>query len=313
MSKIHNPHDKSFRQSLKNIEVAREFLKIYVPKDILVKIDIELIKFVDTSHIDFKLKEHLSDIVYETIMLDGTKGVICFLIEHQTNPLIFMPLKLLHYQIVIMENYLLLNPKATHLPIVFPIVFYNGTRKPYPFSLNILDLFHDKKLGLRTLIEPAHLIDISQISDEDLKKHQIIGLLEWSQKHIRDRNLYLVVEDLIELINNLTKDLDFSENLLLYIKCILYYIVRTANIEQLDEFIEKLHTIKLVGGVMGTLANKWLKEGEARGEARGEVIGILKNKKEIAIAMLKDGMDINVISKFTKLSTNEIQEIQTLI
>ena len=221
-----------------------------------------------------------------------------------------------------MENHLLLHPKATHLPIVFPIVFYNGTRKPYPYSLNILDLFYDSNFALKTLIEPAHLVDITQIPDEDLKKHKFIGLLEWSQKHIRDKDLYLVVEDLIELINNLTENLDFNENLLLYIEGILYYIVHTANIKKLDEFIEKLHSIKLVGGVMGTLANKWLKEGEdkgiiigeargeARGETRGKVIGILQGKKETALAMLLEGMDINLISKITKLSIKEITELK---
>ncbi len=88
-----------------------------------------------------------------------------------------------------MENHLLLHPKAIHLPIVFPIVFYNGTQKPYPYGLNILDLFYDSNLALKTLIEPAHLVDITQMSDEDLKKHKIIGLLEWSQKHIRDKDL----------------------------------------------------------------------------------------------------------------------------
>ena len=206
MSKIHNPHDKAFRKSLKNIEIARDFLETYVPQEILSKFNVNLITFSDTSYIDPKLKEHLSDIVYEVTMLDGANGYICFLIEHQTKPLMFMPLKLLHYQVAIMENHLLLHPKATHLPIVFPIVFYNGTRKPYPYSLNILDLFYDSNFALKTLIEPAHLVDITQIPDEDLKKHKFIGLLEWSQKHIRDKDLYLVVEDLIELINNHYRD-----------------------------------------------------------------------------------------------------------
>jgi predicted transposase YdaD len=73
---------------------------------------------------------------------------------------------------------------------------------------------------------------------------------------------------------------------------------------------------------MGTLANKWLKEGEdkgiiigeargeARGEIRGKVIGILAGKKDTAIAMLQEGMDIKLVSKITKLSIKEIKDLK---
>ena len=45
MGNIHNPHDKIFRQSLSNIEVAKDFLLNHVPKDILAKFDLNDIKF----------------------------------------------------------------------------------------------------------------------------------------------------------------------------------------------------------------------------------------------------------------------------
>ncbi len=45
MKKLHNPHDKIFRQSLSNIEIAKDFLQIYIPAKILAKI-VGLLEFI---------------------------------------------------------------------------------------------------------------------------------------------------------------------------------------------------------------------------------------------------------------------------
>lgn len=51
------------------------------------------------------------------------------------------------------------------------------------------------------------------------------------------------------------------------------------------------------------------KEAEAKGIAQGEINGKLQEKKDIAKAMLKDGMPIKDIMKYTGFSETEINNL----
>ncbi|MBR6658641.1 MAG: PD-(D/E)XK nuclease family transposase, partial [Paludibacteraceae bacterium] len=61
--------------------------------------------------------------------------------------------------------------------------------------------------------------------------------------------------------------------------------------------------------VMNTAKKDGLEEGEAigieKGRAEGEVIGILKTAKK----MKEEGLDVNVISRLTNLSVDEIEKL----
>jgi predicted transposase/invertase (TIGR01784 family) len=52
-----------------------------------------------------------------------------------------------------------------------------------------------------------------------------------------------------------------------------------------------------------------LTEGEAIGLEKGEAIGETKSKTQIAKKMLSDGMSIDIVSKYTGLTKEEVQEI----
>jgi hypothetical protein len=52
-----------------------------------------------------------------------------------------------------------------------------------------------------------------------------------------------------------------------------------------------------------------IKEAEIRGEARGEA-KLAKRDREIAKSLLGDGLDINFVSKHSKLSVEEVKKIK---
>lgn len=57
MAEIHSPHDKLARQSLANIEVAKDFLATHIPKHILAKFDLNNIELSNRTYIDPQLTE----------------------------------------------------------------------------------------------------------------------------------------------------------------------------------------------------------------------------------------------------------------
>ena len=55
------------------------------------------------------------------------------------------------------------------------------------------------------------------------------------------------------------------------------------------------------------------KEGELKGELKGKAEGLaegeLNGKKQAALAMLKEGLDIAMVSRITGLSAEEIEKL----
>lgn len=99
----------------------------------------------------------------------------------------------------IMEQHLKTHPKAK-LPIVYPLIFFTG-ENPYPYSLDLLDLFDGPKaLAEQALYQPAQLIDVQQIPDEDLKQQTWSGVMQLC----------------IDLLRNATKKIE--DNLILCLR-----------------------------------------------------------------------------------------------
>ncbi|MBV7377071.1 Rpn family recombination-promoting nuclease/putative transposase, partial [Klebsiella pneumoniae] len=75
--------------------------------------------------------------------LETTRGAgyVHVLIEHQSAPDKLMAFRLMRYAIAAMQRHLESGHKT--LPLVIPILFYQGRRSPYPWSMRWLDNFAD--------------------------------------------------------------------------------------------------------------------------------------------------------------------------
>ncbi|MEG1995787.1 MAG: hypothetical protein RR255_05180 [Bacilli bacterium] len=81
--------------------------------------------------------------------------------------------------------------------------------------------------------------------------------------------------------------------------------------EELIGFYDKEEQDKIIMNTLMALEKeKAYKEGFAEGIAEGKEEGILIAKAKAAKKMLKMNMDINLISKVTKISVDEIKKIQ---
>lgn len=319
MTKIYNPHDRVFKQSLNNLEIAKEFLNIHLPREILKSIKLKTLSVCPNSYITPELEETLSDVLYKAKSINNKDFYIYTLIEHQSTAVWNMPIRILNYQLSIINSHLEQYPKQRKIPVVVPLLVYNGKSSPYPYSLNIFDLFNNVKLARKTFCKSAHLIDLTIMSDEEIKQHNLIGLLEFSQKHIRDRKfLKQAIENLVYIINKLDQDVNqkhFAVSgswFINYVQSNLHYVYYFANIINEQEFIEKLETIDFVRqeNIMGVMARKIEQQGIEKGIEQGIERGVDQNKKETARIMLAEGVDLNFIVKVTKLTIEEINKLK---
>ena len=265
---ITNPHDKFFRSIMTDPKVIREFFEINLPTNICNAIDLDHIVPQPDSFIDDHLRLQTADILFSA-EFGKKRGYLYLLVEHQSSPDKLMAFRILKYMIAIMEKHVA-KTKSSKLPIVYPMVIYNGW-KNYNHSTDIFDLFEDdKKLAQDILWQPFKLIDLSTIPDDKLKSSLRYGVAGYVMKHIFEQDILPVLKEAVKHLRPIEKSGEYS-----YIYKVLSYIVEASEIKTQD-FINTVKTglITINEEKIMTLAEQWREEG------RQEVMTLAEQWKE---------------------------------
>ena len=270
-------HDQIFRKAMENPLVAHEFLNAHLPKHIKALIDFPSLTIENTSFIEQNLRDSISDVLFSA-KFDNKDGYLYLLIEHQSSADHFMTFRLLRYMLNICDRYLTSNPKAKSLPLIYPLIFFNGTGD-YNASRNLWDLFEDNLLAKEIWTNDYQIVNVNDIPDEQLKQRVWSGILEFFLKYIRERNLLKRWQEISDMLPEITK-VTIGYN---YIELLLCYTLTRINQSDKVE-LEKLLTSKLnqeTGTkLMGSLAQHWKEEGVLEGLQIGEAKGIQIGKEK---------------------------------
>lgn len=126
------PHDALFKSFLTHSDTARDFMEIHLPKDLRELCDLDSLKLESASFVDEKLRALHSDILWSVKTREGD-GYIYVVIEHQSREDIHMAFRLMRYSMAVMQRHIE-HDKRRQLPLVIPMLFYHGSRSPYPRS-----------------------------------------------------------------------------------------------------------------------------------------------------------------------------------
>jgi len=137
-SSIHQPHDKFFKLSMGELQVAKDFLQAYLPSKLLCKIDLATLKLEKNSFIDETYKTNEADVIYQVKLAEYT-AYIYILCEQQTVVDPYMALRLCIYTMRLIEAYHHQYPTEP-LPLVYPLVVYAG-EKIWDAPLEIFSLY----------------------------------------------------------------------------------------------------------------------------------------------------------------------------
>ncbi len=308
-------HDALIRKAFENPIVAKEFFEMHLPKEIKAMFSSHTLKMEKESFVEANLQHSISDILFSAKFKDDT-GYLWILLEHQSTPDHFMTFRLFKYMTDIAARHLTLNPKSKHLPFVYPLVFYNGTKK-YNAPKNIWDLCQHKELMRDIWTKDHQVINVHDIPDDELKKKAWAGILQFFMKHIHERDLlkrWYEVADLLPELAKMNIGIDYLELILTYT---LIKIEKSDKIE-LEKILKSRLNSEQGGKLMTSLAHHWEQQGVEKGMQIGEAkglqigrnegmqIGRNEGKYEVAKNMLNAGSDIAFISKVTGLSISEL-------
>ena len=166
---IHQPHDKFFKQSMADIQVARDFFQVHLPKKLLEIVNLDTLELEKESFIDEVFKATDADVLY-SVKAGETLVYLYLLCEAQCENDPYMAFRIWLYVTRIMEMHRKKYPGAP-LPLVYPMVVYFG-EECWNSPMEIYPLFGEHEALARELMfQPYELIDIHRTSDSELKKH----------------------------------------------------------------------------------------------------------------------------------------------
>ncbi|EPW1515428.1 Rpn family recombination-promoting nuclease/putative transposase [Salmonella enterica subsp. diarizonae serovar 48:r:z] len=306
-------HDGLFKLFLREPVTARDFLSAHLPQDIRARVRLETLKLEPGSFVDQKLRELHSDVLYSVETADGDAGYIYCLVEHQSTADRMMAWRMLRYSMAVMDAHLKKGNET--LPVVVPLLFYQGTVRPYPYSTDWLDCFAAPALAREVYSRPWPLVDVSVMEDSDLQSHRRMALLELVQRDIRHRDAASLLREVVRLIR-------LAGNTREQVEAVLCYIIYNGmTSESITPFLYELagEIPEYKELIMGTIAQQLKEEGIEQGIRQGIEQGIRqgieqerqaaqKKLLETAYALLDSGVSLEVVIKSTGLSRETLEK-----
>lgn len=300
------PHDLAFKQFLTHPDTARDFMQLHLPADLQAICDFTTLKLESGSFVEENLRPYFSDVLYSLKTTTGDEGYVHVLIEHQSTPDKHMAFRLLRYAVAAMQRHLDAGHKK--LPLVIPVLFYTGRRSPYPYSTRWLDEFSDPVIAGKLYSGEFPLVDVTVIPDEEIMGHRSMAALTLLQKHIYQRDLTDLLDNLATLL--LTEHITGQQ-----LSSLINYLIQAGETSDAEAFVRNLaqrvpqHEDELMT-IAQQLEQKGMEKGIEQGILLGEQRGIEKGKLEVARNMLQNGIDRNTVMKMTGLTEDDLAQIR---
>jgi predicted transposase/invertase (TIGR01784 family) len=258
---IKHPYDSFFKKLFDNEENIRDFLRVYLPKDLVKNLDFESIKISDTEKENKKHKKYYLDLCVDCLVSE-TQSKIYIIFEHKSYHDKLTLIQTMNYCLTIWESEIENHQK--YLTPIVPFIFYHGKTKS-KLKKNFREYFEPNSALDGYLMDFKFVIfDTTQIENHDIMKS--INNLYLSASLLLMKNIFKNVAELKPVLKEIVM-LDDERVIRLF-----EYIVVNKDIkkEELKELI-----IEMKGeDTMPTLAQRWLDEGKAEGRVEGIQIGM---------------------------------------
>ncbi|HIQ04559.1 MAG TPA: hypothetical protein EYH31_02555, partial [Anaerolineae bacterium] len=71
MPEIANPHDRFFKQMISHRQAARDFIRYYLPAEVVRLLNLSTLEASKDTFVDPDLRAHFSDLLYRIGLRDG--------------------------------------------------------------------------------------------------------------------------------------------------------------------------------------------------------------------------------------------------
>ena len=305
---VNNPHDKICRKALDKKKDAVKIINRILKDG--EKISENEIEKYTSSYISDELRNSESDVVYKL-----KNENVFFLIEHQTKIDYSMPYRMLKYELNVIDSVSIDNKyigKEYKYSLVIPIVLYTGKEK-WNAKMDFRSMQYKWRRYSGQELSRYNILDINEISDSELlEEKSIISKIMLIEKSKTE-------EELCENLNKIYYEINKDEAT--YTKEEKKFLNKATGVLALNIVGEKKTKEILknmnVGGDEDMLAvfdmiREVKIEALNRGRVEGRTEGRMQAKIDDIKNMLKEKLPIDLISRITGVSEEEIEKYTKL-
>ncbi|MFZ4656164.1 MAG: Rpn family recombination-promoting nuclease/putative transposase [Caldilineaceae bacterium] len=315
-------HDSGYKRLFSNRTIFRQLIQTFVEEDWVAELDFDRAERLDKSFVADHYKETESDLIYKVPYRHAEKVIYLYiLIEFQSNVQRFMVLRTLNYITSFYLDYVhaTKDVKQLKLPVIFPIVLYNGEEK-WTAPNNIAELIEDAPaLGKYSLNFEHFVIAENQYGKEALLAiRNIVSTLFLAEAHY---DLPLLVEQLLAIFD----EEDDKQALSLFLNWFRQLAARGyippndfAQIEQEYRTKEEVTSMLIKAlerereairqQAVEATKKEWEGERETIRQRAIEETTRAKNR-QIVRAMAEKGFALTLIAEVTQLSLEEVERL----
>ena len=123
----HHPHDGLVKRIFTDPNTAAVELRLVLPPTLCERLDWDSLHVESSSFIDPELKPRHSDILYTIAIAGSTRRISLYtVLEHQSSPDAKMAARFIIYVGRLYERYIRKHKESTTVPMVIPILLYQG-------------------------------------------------------------------------------------------------------------------------------------------------------------------------------------------
>ena len=297
-----NPHDEFFKQTFQSVEHATALLRSGLPVAVRDRIDWDTLEQVPTEHIDDWFSKRVGDVLFRAQLRSHAGPVyLDILLEHQSSSQRMMVLRILGMMVRRYESLLREDPNLDRLPIVLPVVLYQGDAAARPWQHarrlhEVLAADTDTLAAFAPFIPDFEfaLDDLTQQSIDHLHQRALTSLGYATIRLLRDARTIPSLQQLLDSPRELAiwQTIAAGPNGHLDLVRYLLYIYHTsdASSQDIHAFARKLgplgeHTAmtaaeRLIAAAAPSLRNEGRAEGRNEGRAEGRNEGRAEGRAE---------------------------------
>lgn len=281
---ISSPHDRFFKEIWSRKEIARDFLRYYVPGEIVELLDLNSLRLDKESFVDADLRTHYSDLLYTLKLKDGGPAWVYILFEHKRSPERSTAFQLLRYIVRVWER-VSQDQSRTEMSPVLPILIYHGDSAwPYGETLQ-QSMSVAAPLAAYTPDFRFMLCDLSGLAEAEIRGAVLLRVAMLLMKHISDPRLGERLPAIFELLRALGK----KRTVLEHLETLLRYLALAADSLTENDVRRAVGSAlpQMEETLMSTLAQQWLEQGRQEGRLQGRQEGLQMGEATLLIRQLE--------------------------
>ncbi|MCB9130605.1 MAG: Rpn family recombination-promoting nuclease/putative transposase [Anaerolineales bacterium] len=261
---VSNPHDRYFKQLFAQPDVAMDFIRAFLPAEVVDTLDLPTLELSAQSFVDDALRAHHTDLLFQVQLHPDAPAFVYVLFEHKSYPDRQVAFQLLRYIVRIWEHS---QRRYGALLPVFPVVFYHGriawtTGDRLSWLVQAPAAFRDFMPDFR-----YWLCDLSAIPEEVIRGEITFRVALTVLKYIWYDDLRPHLLEALRLMSESAR----TQSTMEFLASLLTYVVTATDKMSSEDLREVLVEVFPEEGelIMNTIAERWIEQGMQQGMQQG--------------------------------------------